>query len=248
MYPMTRRARQMVAVTHILRQGTASAQFRRFSRVAWVYRPLEYARAISDAYVGRFGGTPKEVVFVGMNPGPFGMGQTGVPFGEVGFVRDWMKLDGTILVPQKTHPKRPIEGFACTRSEVSGRRLWGAFAKAFPRAEDFFARAYVVNYCPLLFLGESGANLTPDKLVADERARLEAVCDAHLASVLELLEPKYVVGVGGWATKKIERLAVKGIRVATMPHPSPASPAANRGWEAAAKGALEAAGIRGLIA
>ena len=244
---MTDRARQMVAATHILRQGTASTQFRRFARVAWVYRPLEYARAIADAYVGRFGGSAKEVVFVGMNPGPFGMGQTGVPFGEVGFVRDWMKLDGTILVPKQTHPKRPIEGFSCSRSEVSGRRLWGAFAKTFPRAEDFFARAYVVNYCPLLFLAESGANVTPDKLAPTERALLEAVCDAHLRSVIEILEPKHVVGVGGWETKKIERLGVTGIRFATMPHPSPASPAANRGWEAAAKKALDAAGIRGLI-
>lgn len=244
---MAPRIRQIVSLTHILRQGTAAAPFPRFARAAWVYRPLEYARAVADAYAERFGVAPKEVLFVGMNPGPFGMGQTGVPFGEVGFVRDWMKLRGTILVPKETHPKRPIEGWACSRSEVSGRRLWGAFAKAFPRADDFFARAYVVNYCPLLFLAASGANLTPDKLAADQRARLEAVCDDHLRGVIEILSPAHVIGVGGYATKRIERVAPARVRVATMPHPSPASPAANRGWEPAAKKALEAAGIRGLI-
>lgn len=238
----------MVAATHTLRKGTGAACFRTFAGISCVYRPLEYARRVADEYVARFGGSTKEVVFVGMNPGPFGMGQTGVPFGEVGYVRDWMKLSGTISVPKRTHPKRPIEGFACSRSEVSGRRLWGAFAKTFPRADDFFARAYVVNYCPLLFLSESGSNVTPDKLATSERARLEAVCDDHLRTVIDILSPAHVVGVGGYATKRIERIVDdEAVRVSTMPHPSPASPAANRGWEAAAKEALEASGLRGLI-
>lgn len=239
---------RMLERTHTLRLSTDKAHFRSFAKpVAFVYRPLEYARALADAYVARFAQGTKEVVFVGMNPGPFGMGQTGVPFGEVSFVRDWMKLDGTVLVPKDTHPKRPISGLACPRSEVSGRRLWGAFAATFPRAEDFFARAWVVNYCPLLFLGATGANVTPDKLAAKERLRLERVCDEHLSGVLDLLRPKHVVGVGGYATKRIERVAKPTMKIATMPHPSPASPTANRGWEAAAKKALEAAGIRGLI-
>lgn len=239
---------RMLACTDALRAATSASRFRTFSApVGWVYRPLEYARAIADAYVGRFAASAKDVLFVGMNPGPFGMGQTGAPFGDVGFVRDWMKLDGTILVPKKTHPKRPVEGLACLRSEVSGRRLWGAFSMAFPRPEDFFARAFVVNYCPLLFLGESGANLTPDKLVAKERARLEASCDDHLREVIEILAPKRVVGIGGWAMKRALRVAPKDVRVSAIPHPSPASPTANRGWAPLAKAALEDAGIHGLI-
>ena len=35
----------------------------------------------------------KRVVFLGMNPGPFGMAQVGVPFGEVAAVRDWLRID-----------------------------------------------------------------------------------------------------------------------------------------------------------
>ena len=215
--------------------------------MSFVYRPLEYAAALADGYVTKFGRGTKEVVFVGMNPGPFGMAQTGVPFGEVSFVRDWMKLEGQIKQPAKTHPKRPVLGLACTRSEVSGRRLWGAFATTFPRAEDFFERAYVLNFCPLLFLGETGANLTPDKLAKAERERVEAVSLDHLRAALTILAPRYAVGVGGYATKWIERLGLEKMQIATMPHPSPASPLANRGWDAAAKVALEKAGIRGLI-
>ncbi len=243
-------ASRMYDALRELRVSTAARRFQAFGApVAFTYRPLEYASAVAERYVERFATTPKEVVFVGMNPGPFGMGQTGVPFGEVAHVRDWMKLDGPILVPRKLHPKRPIQGFACTRSEVSGRRLWGAFAKRFPRADDFFARAYVLNYCPLLFLSASGANVTPDKLAAPERARLELACDAHLGTVLRLLSPRFVVGVGGYATKRIARILGEGsgMTIATMPHPSPASPAANRGWEPAARSALRAAGIRGLL-
>ena len=237
----------MLRLTHTLRQGTSAKHFPSFGVPGLVvYRPLEYAAAVAEAYVARFGATAKEIVFVGMNPGPFGMGQTGVPFGEVAAVRDWMRLDGTILVPPKTHPKRPVLGFGCTRSEVSGRRLWGAFAERFGEPEAFFARAFVVNHCPLLFVSSSGANVTPDKLPARVRGRLEAVCDEHLRSVLGLLSPRWAIGVGAYATKRIERVAPDS-KIATLPHPSPASPAANRGWQAAAKAALESAGVRGWI-
>lgn len=214
--------------------------------VAHVYRPLAYARELAEAYVRRFGDGPKEYVLVGMNPGPFGMGQTGVPFGEVSAVRDWMKLDGAVRAPKDAHPKRPIEGLACTRSEVSGARLWGAARARYPEARDFFARAYVVNYCPLLFLGESGANVTPDKLRKDERTQLEAVCRDHLARVVALLRPGVAVGVGAYATKALEQaLAGAGAppKLLTIPHPSPASPAANRGWLAIARKPFEDAGL-----
>jgi single-strand selective monofunctional uracil DNA glycosylase len=60
--------------------------------VTHVYNPLTYAwqraRGISG---GASAARAKEVVFLGMNPGPFGMAQTGVPFGEVAAVRDWMR-------------------------------------------------------------------------------------------------------------------------------------------------------------
>ena len=58
-----------------------------------------------------------------MNPGPWGMVQTGVPFGEVSLVREWLGIDATIRRPKVLHPDRPVEGFLCQRREVSGSRF-----------------------------------------------------------------------------------------------------------------------------
>jgi single-strand selective monofunctional uracil DNA glycosylase len=213
--------------------------------VAHVYYPLEYAWPVASAYFEKYGRGPKDVLFLGMNPGPFGMGQTGVPFGEIAAVRDFLGLAGAITPPVDAHPKRPILGWECPRSEVSGQRLWSAFAKKHRTAEAFFARAFVLNYCPLLFLSESGANVPVDKLAKEERRTVEAICDKSLAECIDILRPKHLVGVGGYASKRIA--AVTGSEPITMPHPSPASPAANRGWDTAARKALRDAGLPGLI-
>ena len=223
--------------------GTACARLK-FSEPVWgVYNAYGYALPGYTAYVRRFAGGSKRALFLGMNPGPWGMARTGVPFGEVAAVRDWMGLRPKIGKPPREHPKRPVEGLDCPRSEVSGRRLWALFAEVHGSAEAFFAEAFVLNYCPLAFLLESGANLTPDKLPAGERAPLEAACDAHLRRVIEILGPQTAVGVGGWATKCLERLGLEGIRIGTLLHPSPASPVANREWPHRPMKQLEAFGL-----
>jgi single-strand selective monofunctional uracil DNA glycosylase len=205
--------------------------------VAHVYNPLNYAWKAHEEYLRRFGNSTKRFVFFGMNPGPFGMVQTGIPFGEIAAVRDWMKIKAPIDKPKKEHPKRPIFGYECERSEVSGQRLWKLFADKFGTAEKFFAQHFVINYCPLAFLEESGCNRTPDKLPAAESAKLIKVCDEHLNAAVEILKPEWLIGVGGFAADKAQRAAEKyKIKVGQILHPSPASPAANRGWgEAATK-------------
>lgn len=211
--------------------------------VTHVYNPLAYAWEAHREYLRRFGDSPKRVVFLGMNPGPWGMAQVGVPFGEVAAVRDWMKLETAIGKPACEHPKRPVEGFACIRSEVSGRRLWGLFAERFDSAEAFFADHLVLNYCPLVFMEASGRNRTPDKLATAEQAALDRVCDQHLAEVLTHLQPAWAIGVGKYAESCLKRVAPAETRVGTILHPSPASPAANRGWAAAATRQLAALGV-----
>jgi single-strand selective monofunctional uracil DNA glycosylase len=213
--------------------------------VAFVYNPLEYAWAGKEAYVSRYGQGTREVLFVGMNPGPFGMAQTGVPFGEIAAVRDWMGLEFAVKRPAPEHPKRPILGLGCTRKEVSGARLWGWAKERFGKAERFFERAFVHNYCPLLFMEASGRNLTPDKLPAAEKAPLEAACDEALRAMAEYYRPKVVVGVGAFAEARC-RKALDGmdLRIGTVLHPSPASPMANKGWAAQAEKQLEALGVR----
>lgn len=184
------------------------------------------------------------VLFLGMNPGPWGMGQTGVPFGEVAAVRDWMGLEGAVGQPRRPHPKRPVRGLDCPRSEVSGRRLWGWVAETFGSPEAFFEHAFVLNHCPLLFLAEGGRNLTPDKLAAEEREPLLALCDAALRDVVEILEPDWAVGVGAWAEGRL-RASLDGdsVEIGRILHPSPASPAANRGWAPQAEAQLLRQGV-----
>ena len=207
--------------------------------VAHVYRPLEYAAATHEAYLRRFGTPPKEVVLVGMNPGPWGMAQTGVPFGEISAVREWMGLDGPIGRPRHPHPKKPVTGLACPRSEVSGARLWGWARDTFGCPEAFFRRYFVANYCPLLFLDEGGRNLTPDRLPAQVRTELESACDRALRATVETLAPRLVVGVGAWAeTRARHALRDLDVQIGRILHPSPASPAANRGWADAAAAEL----------
>jgi single-strand selective monofunctional uracil DNA glycosylase len=197
--------------------------------VAHVYNPLDYAQAAHEQYLHQFGRGKKRVVFLGMNPGPFGMVQTGVPFGEVAAVRDWLGISEKIGRPDLQHPRRPILGFDCPRSEVSGRRLWKLFSERFGSPAEFFAEHFVANYCPLAFLAESGANLTPDKLSKTERAVLSEICDAYLRQVLEILAPEWLVGIGAFAKARGESVAAgTTIRIGQILHPSPASPKANR--------------------
>jgi single-strand selective monofunctional uracil DNA glycosylase len=212
--------------------------------VTHVYDPLTYAWDVHAAYLTRYGAGPKRVVFLGMNPGPFGMAQTGVPFGEVALVRDFLGLEGPVGKPPVEHPKRPVEGFACRRSEVSGARLWGAVKARFGTPEAFFARNFVLNYCPLAFMEASGKNRTPDQLPAAERRAIHAACDAHLREAVAALGAEWVIGIGQFAEGRAKiALAGMDVRFGRVSHPSPASPAANRGWEPLVASELEALGV-----
>jgi single-strand selective monofunctional uracil DNA glycosylase len=218
----------------------------RFGRpVTHVYNPLEYAREPLRQYHAKFASTPKEVVFLGMNPGPWGMAQTGIPFGEIHAVRDWMQINAPVGTPNKMHPKRPVLGFSCTKREVSGRRLWGWAQKTFQTPKVFFEHFFVANYCPLLFIEKSGRNRTPDQIRAAERKPLQEICDHALRRTIEYFKPRYVVGVGKFAEKRA-RSAIdnRRIKIGGITHPSPANPQANRGWEPLMVKQLAALGIK----
>ena len=221
------------------------ARMRFAEPVTHVYNPLRYAWEPHSRYLERYGKPGKEALFLGMNPGPFGMAQTGVPFGEVSLVRDWLGIDGEVKKPRNEHPKRPIDGFDCTRSEVSGQRLWGWARERFGEPQAFFARFFVYNYCPLVFMESTGRNRTPDKLPAAERDPLFRACDDALLRVVERLRPEWLIGVGGFAEKRArEVLAGHDIKLGRILHPSPASPAANRGWGPQAEADLTRLGIK----
>jgi single-strand selective monofunctional uracil DNA glycosylase len=232
----------LVAVSRALARQVGGLTFA--SPVACVYNPLAYASQLAEAYLVRYGSAPKEVVLLGMNPGPFGMAQTGIPFGDVAMVRDFLGLRGRVGRPAREHHKRPIQGLACPHGEVSGARLWGWVKADFGTAERFFVRFFVANYCPLAFMEASGRNLTPDKLPRGEQAPLFAACDQALRDTVAWLRPRYVIGVGAFARARIQvALAESGVVMGSLLHPSPASPLANRGWAEQARRQLAALGI-----
>jgi single-strand selective monofunctional uracil DNA glycosylase len=236
------RARRLVAIARTLRDRTARLEFD--APVTHVYRPLEYAWAPHRRYLERYGGGGARILLLGMNPGPFGMAQTGVPFGDVGMVRDWLRIDGRVERPRAEHPKRPVLGFACPRGEISGQRLWGWARGKYENPARFFDQFLIWNYCPLAFIEASGRNRTPDKLPAGERKSLYAPCDAALRDVVECMRPTHVVGIGHFARERaVEALGRTTAAIGGGPHPSPASPAANRGWVPQFENALRRLGI-----
>ena len=240
-------AKESQALIKASKQLTRDLEDLNFSEpVAFVYNPLAYAGKPHRTFLERFGNSKKRVVFLGMNPGPFGMAQTGVPFGEIAAVKDWMGINEHVEKPEAECPKRPIEGFACTRSEVSGRRLWGLAAERFKTPEAFFADHFVINYCPLVWMEEGGRNITPDKLPAAEMEPVHKACADHLAVALEILEPDWGIGVGAYAEKQLVATVSSldaTIQTGKILHPSPASPAANKGWAEKATAQLEELGV-----
>ena len=210
-----------------------------------VYNPLAYAWNPVERYLELAGTGHKDVLFLGMNPGPWGMAQTGVPFGTVEFVRDWMGIEAPVGKPREEHPKRPVLGFEIQREEVSGSRFWSWAQQRFGTPQRFFERFFVANYCPLVFMEETGRNRTPDKLPLHERRKLFDICDRALSEIVGILEPQQVIGIGKFAEDRARQaLSGSGIPVHRILHPSPASPVANRGWMVQAERQLESLGVR----
>lgn len=233
----------LIDITDELIEELASLNFG--PPVTYVYNPLVYAREAYDVYLSRYAARPKEIVLVGMNPGPWGMAQSGVPFGEIDAVKNWLHIETDVGSPRGMHPKKPVTGFACTKSEVSGKRLWGWARKSFGTPNNFFKRFFVANYCPLLFLDSSGRNLTPPSLRIAMRKPLLDVCDRALRRTIAYLSPRYVIGVGTFARDRaLEALSGMALVIGGITHPSPANPKANRGWEKAIEKELDTIGIK----
>lgn len=235
-------SKRLIRISRELSRSLAGLEFA--LPTAFVYDPLTYARAPHELYLSRYGGGKKEVLFLGMNPGPFGMAQTGIPFGDIESVKAFLKIEAKVGKPPVEHPKRPILGFEHPRGEVSGARLWGLFSeRSQGNADIFFKRFFIVNYCPLLFLEESGRNRTPDKLPINERTPLLEICDRALRETVEVLDPEWVIGVGAFAARRARDVLGDSRKIGQILHPSPASPKANRGWAEEALRELGALGI-----
>ncbi len=224
----TERADAAVAAAAWLRDAIETVDVG--DKVAVTYNPLRYAWAPHEAFLRRFGATRKKALLVGMNPGPWGMAQNGIPFGTASVVKGWLGLDGhPVGQPDEVHPKRPVHGWACTRDEKSGERVWGFLRAMYGTPERALSELMIANHCPLLLYAESGANITPDKLRKAEREALFEVCDEGVRRIARALEPEVLIGVGAYAEERCAAIA-EGTdwAVDRIPHPSPASPLANK--------------------
>ncbi|KYN12635.1 PREDICTED: single-strand selective monofunctional uracil DNA glycosylase [Trachymyrmex cornetzi] len=207
------------------------------SLIQYIYNPLEYASETHAMYVHKYCTGIKKILFVGMNPGPWGMSQTGVPFGEINMVRDWLKISGPIGKPSKEHPDRKVIGFQCTRSEVSGLRLWGLFQELCGNPENFFRYAYMHNYCPLAFMDGKARNITPAEIKGDGQKILHEACDKSLTDIIQLLKVEIVIGIGNYAEKRAQIAVQTGglpVKVMVLRHPSPRA-LGNQNWKETAK-------------
>lgn len=217
-------------------------------KLGWIYNPLNYAREPARNYLETYGlKRGRRALWIGMNPGPWGMAQTAVPFGDVVAARDWMGLSGEVEQPEVLCDKKPVEGYALERREGSGKRLWGWIEQRWGTPQNFFDECFVWNYCPLMFLEKENArNLTPNNLYKADREALLPICDEALRQLVVYLQPEWIIGVGKFAHGRA-KVAAKSLddppRVATVLHPSPASPAANNGWDQKAEAQLADQGI-----
>ncbi|CAK9822325.1 Single-strand selective monofunctional uracil DNA glycosylase [Anthophora retusa] len=213
--------------------------------VEYVYSPLEYAFNIHTMYVQKYCSTVKKILFLGMNPGPWGMSQTGVPFGEISMVRDWLKICGPVGKPIKEQPNRKVTGFQCTRSEISGKRLWGLFKELCGNPEKFFQHAYIHNYCPIALMDKKGCNITPAEIKGTEITVIQSACDKALAKTVKILKAEIVIGIGLYAEKRAQLVAQNyklPVKVLCLPHPSPRA-ANNQNWSDKATKKLSEFGV-----
>ena len=163
-------------------------------------------------------------------------------------MKNFLKMEkGTVTKPSREHPKRPIWGLECPQREVSGSRFWSLVQSISGTPDAFFANCYVYNYCPLVFLGMSGKNITPPSLGSSAREPLLQACDKALVDIVNLMGIEKIVAVGRFVEER-SKLVLKtanreDVEVIFIMHPSPINPKANAGWESIVKGQLEEAKI-----
>ncbi|MEE3270215.1 MAG: uracil-DNA glycosylase family protein, partial [Candidatus Thermoplasmatota archaeon] len=173
-------------------------------RIDICYNPLMYAWDVHEEYLRRMGGLGAQTVMLGMNPGPHGMGQMGIPFAATSVVRELLGIsDIQVNQPEIPDDRRPVIGLDYHKEEVSGTRLWGLLQKQYGDAETIASHVFLVNHCPLmLFSGPRASNITPDKIGGETAKALLQRCDEHLREVVEILGADRVVGVGKFAESR----------------------------------------------
>ncbi|XP_023328801.1 single-strand selective monofunctional uracil DNA glycosylase isoform X2 [Eurytemora carolleeae] len=203
------------------------------SPVKYLSNPLDHAELPHRIFLQKYLDGEKKIIFLGMNPGPWGMCQTGIPFGEIEACKGFLGISAPVKTPKTFHPRRPIEGFDCKRKEVSGQRFWSLIKEVSRTPDTFFKHSFLANHCPLAFMKESGKNVTPPEMPKELREKIMTACDSSLLEILDLLKTDLIIGIGKFAEnrgKKIVKENKLKTRVGFLMHPSPINPLANKGW------------------
>lgn len=202
----------------------------RFSFNGFIYNPLTYAWNNHVQYLSEYVKEHADNLFLGMNPGPYGMAQTGIPFGEINFVKNYLKISGSVGKPEIEHPAKPVLGMKTERSEISGKRFWSLIRSKYEDPTEFPPNNAILNYCPLCFIEntKSGKNVTPDLLSVTDRLSVSEVCNAYLSDMINLIKPKKLIGIGRYAYNKLREIS--DLPVYYMNHPSPLNPSSNNDW------------------
>ena len=233
MEPLSYTAEQLWRLEQSAAEELQHRQYDVKSKVKFILNPLDYAREPHIKFLSKYLTGPKSVLFVGLNPGPWGMCQTGLPFGEVNKCRDFLGITGAVWQPEHTPPKLKILGFDSTRREVSGDRFWSFVARVWTTAESFFSDCFIVNYCPLAFTTETGKNVTPAQFSSEDRKAVFRVCDEALYNMIRVLRATHIVAIGKVVLARVQQLQADRqleLRLHPVMHPSPANPAANKDW------------------
>lgn len=225
--------------------------------------PDEFARATQS----------RPYLILGMNPGPWGMVQTGVPFGDVANANTILGYRRGDQIPAPDpdrvtlHPKRPVQGFACTRREASGERLWGGLCKVWEKPafdanvheiDAVLADCFAVNYCPLAYFADDGkgTNVTPDAFRKSGPYRdlpyandLDALCSSYIAAIMQAFRTRVVLAVGRYAETMAKVIVTSAMpadvrpKVVYLTHPSPLATRSAGEWAAMAQREMSAAGV-----
>ncbi|KAF7991960.1 hypothetical protein HCN44_010761 [Aphidius gifuensis] len=184
--------------------------------IDYIYCPIIYAKTVHFNYLNKYCRDKKNIMILGMNPGPWGMSQTGVPFGEINIVIDWLKINGHIDKPKRQHEQRQVDGFSCKRSEISGRKFWSLFKKLSNNPDTFFRHCFLRNFFkPTIII---------IIIAGPEQKKLQEFCDQALIEVIKILDVKVIIGVGRFSeqrAKKVVKTAKLSTKVLWMIHPSP---------------------------
>jgi single-strand selective monofunctional uracil DNA glycosylase len=197
---------------------------------------------------------PRPLLVFGLNPGPYGMAQTGVPFTdlkrlEFHLPRLWRELLAArepVALPGLAPPS--LRPFLTRTFESSSVRVYKFLERAFGSAEQAFRRVAFVNPCPLLFIDRAtGENRTPADLPRAAPRLMREFDALRRTTVLEAvseLEARGAVLLG----KDVARAAAPALRAALpadsvleWEHPARAVP------ETWARGLHESLAARGWI-